>query len=41
MVGGKYYPSTGVLNMPLTTLYITTFGLWKCIESIFRSVGQF
>ena len=32
MVGWRYDPMTGVLDVPLMTSQLTTFVLWKCVD---------
>ena len=40
MVGWRYYPMTRVLDVPLTTSQLTTFSLWKRVNSISHHVGR-
>ena len=40
MVGGRYDKMRGVRDVPLTSSQLTTFGLWKHVDSRLHPIGR-
>ena len=41
MEDGRYDPTIGVREMPVTTLQLTMFVLWKRVNSMIHPIGQY